>query len=207
MKKEKNLVLAAMLSGAMALPATAMAQAGGADTGWYAGFSLGQSSADVDCTGATSCDDSDSSWKIFGGYQLNRNVAIELGYGDLGKVSVGTPAFVFLGIPIPAANTTIESTVFELVGVGSLPVAERFSLFGKIGLYRSDTDIKIAFANGASSSDSDDNIDLTFGVGARYDFTRNLGVRAEWQRYSSVKAADFGESDIDVMSVGLIWKF
>jgi hypothetical protein len=30
---------------------------------------------------------------------------------------------------------------------------------------------------------------------------------AEWQRYNGVKAADFGESDVDVFSVGIIWRF
>jgi len=41
----------------------------------------------------------------------------------------------------------------------------------------------------------------------RYDFTRNLGVRAEWQKYQDVGGGDIGESDVDVLSIGAIWKF
>ena len=174
------------------------------DTGFYVGGALGQSSFDVDCTGTTSCDDKDSSWKIFGGYQFNKNLALEFGYADLGEAtaSVSVPPFT--------VNGSLESTVWELVAIGSLPIADRFSIFGKIGLYRADTDINASVPGLGSASESDSNTDLTFGVGARYDFTRNLGVRFDWQRYQDVGGEFFGvtaESDVDVMSVAVIWKF
>ena len=188
------------LASALAFTGPAIAQ----DTGFYVGGALGQSSFDVDCTGTTSCDDEDSSWKIFGGYQFNKNLALEFGYADLGEAtaSVSVPPFTI--------NGTLEATVWELVAVGSLPLADRFSIFGKIGLYRADTDISASVPGLGSASESDSNTDLTFGIGARYDFARNLGVRLEWQRYQDV-GGDFGgatlESDVDVMSVAVIWKF
>ena len=58
------------------------------DSGFYAGLSLGQSSMTDACTGlpaGVSCDDKDSAWKIFGGYQFSRNFALELGYANLGE--------------------------------------------------------------------------------------------------------------------------
>jgi OOP family OmpA-OmpF porin len=186
-----------------AFSAPAVAQ----DKGLYLGGSLGQSKVSLDCTGASSCDDKDTSWKIFAGYQVNRNFAIEVGYSNLGEATANVPAFVVGGIPIPASRVSIEATAWELVAVGSLPVAERFSLFGKLGLYRADTDVSIAFTGAGTATDNDSNTDLTFGVGARYDFTRNLGLRAEWQRYSDVKAGDFGDSNVDVLSLGIIYRF
>ena len=187
------------LASAMALVGPAFAQ----DAGFYVGGSLGQSQVDLDCEGTTSCDDKDTSWKIFAGYQVNRNFAVEIGYSNFGAATASTPPIGF----IPAANVKIESTAWELLAIGLLPVADRFSVYGKLGLYLADTDVRVDFPPLGSATDSDDNTDLTFGIGVRYDFTRNFGVRAEWQRYSDVKAADFGESDIDVMSVGLVWKF
>jgi len=172
------------------------------DTGFYIGGALGQAQIDLDCTGATSCDDKDSSWKIFGGYQFNKNFALEFGYGNLGEASLSGPT-----PPLGTTSVKFESTLFELVAVGSLPLADRFSIYGKIGLYRADTDADVSNSVLGSTTESDSNSDLTFGVGVRYDFTRNLGVRAEWQRYSDVTAGDFGESDIDVISVGIIWRF
>jgi OOP family OmpA-OmpF porin len=151
------------IAGAMALTGPALAQ----DTGFYAGFSLGQATADDACTGVSgpgvSCDDKDSAWKILGGYQFNRHFAVELGYTDLGEVSASGPGF----------SASIESSAFEVVAVGMMPIADKFSIYGKLGMYRGESD-----ASGPGGSISESTTDLTFGIGARYDFTRNLGVRA-----------------------------
>jgi len=186
------------LASAMTFAAPVLAQ----DAGFYAGAALGQSKVSIDCEGADTCDEKDSSWRIFGGYQFNRNFAIEFGYADLGEASAAGAA-----PPFGTAGATFETTAFDLVAVGILPIAERFSAYGKIGLYRADTDITASLTGFPSVSLSDSNSDLTFAVGVRYDFTRNLGVRAEWQRYSDVAADEFGESDVDVMSIGILWRF
>jgi OmpA-OmpF porin, OOP family len=70
-----------------AFSAPAVAQ----DKGLYLGGSLGQSKVSLDCTGASSCDDKDTSWKIFAGYQVNRNFAIEVGYSNLGRPRPTSP--------------------------------------------------------------------------------------------------------------------
>jgi OOP family OmpA-OmpF porin len=141
-----------------------------------------------------SCDDEDTAWKILGGYQFNKNFAVEFGYTDLVEVSGGGAV----------GNFSTEATAFELVAVGMMPLADRFSVYGKIGMYRADVD---ASGTGIFGSVSESNTDLTFAVGVRYDFTRNLGVRAEWQKYQDVGGGEIGESDVDVLSVGVIWKF
>jgi OOP family OmpA-OmpF porin len=184
------------LASAMAFTGPALAQ----DTGFYAGLHIGQSKAKDACEDLTSCDDKDTAWKILGGYQFNRHLAVEIGYTDLGEVSATD-----LG-----ATVSIESTAFEVVAVGIFPVANQFSVYGKLGMYRGDTDTSVSDPGG-SASGSESNTDLTFGIGVRYDFTRNLGVRAEWQKYSDVSANDLDggtvEADVDVISVGVIWRF
>jgi opacity protein-like surface antigen len=57
-----------------------------------------------------------------------------------------------------------------------------------------------AEASGFGVTASDDSTELTFGVGAQYDVSRNLGVRAQWQRYGA-------DEDVDVISVGVVFKF
>lgn len=196
-RKAKAGLAVLSLASAMAFGGSALAQ----DMGFYAGAALGKTSVDLDCTGASTCDDSDTSWRVFGGYQFNRNFALELGYINLGEARVaGTVP------PFGTVSATFESTAFDLVAVGSMPIADRFSIYGKIGLYRADTDVDVAVGAGAGT-ESDTNADITFGIGVRYDFTRNLGVRAEWQRYSDVTAGEFGESDLDVISVGVLFRF
>jgi OmpA-OmpF porin, OOP family len=182
------------LASAMAFAGPALAQ----DTGFYAGIHIGQASAKDGCEGAgalgVSCDDEDTAFKILGGYQFNKNFAVELGYTDFGEVSGAGGGNSF----------STEATAFELVAVGMLPLADKFSVYGKIGMYRGDVDTS---GTGIFGSASESNTDLTFAVGVRYDFTRNLGVRAEWQKYQDVGGGDIGESDVDVLSIGAIWKF
>ena len=167
-----------------------------ADAGFYIGGSVGEASGDCNATAQTSCDDKDSAWKIFGGYQLNRNFAVELGYSDLGEVSSSGPF-----------GTKVESTLWDLVAVGSLPLDNNFSLYGKLGAYRAEAELS---SNVGVSGDKK-TTDLTYGLGARYDFTRNLAVRAEWQRYQGIEVPNTvltsGDSDADVLNIGVLWKF
>jgi OOP family OmpA-OmpF porin len=187
-KVTKGLAILGVAS-AMAVSGPALAQ----DTGFYIGLSFGQSSVDLDCTGATGCDDSDTTMKFIGGYRFNRNFGAEIGYTDLGEATSSDPI----------STTTFEASVMELVGVGFLPLNEKFSVIGKIGMYRGDVDA----SDPAIGSASDSNTGLTFGVGVQWDFTRNLGVRGEWQRYADVGGDTVGESDVDVLSVGVVFRF
>jgi OOP family OmpA-OmpF porin len=175
------------------------------DGGFYLGGAIGQAEHEDACEGANiSCDEKDSAWKIFGGYQINRNFAIELGYADLGTSKAsGTVGSV-------TVDVQAEITVFELTAVGMLPVMDRLALFGRAGLYRSDVEVTGSGRIGTSTvpvSLSEDNVDFTFGLGVRFDITRNIGIRAEWQRYLGVGGDDTGESDIALLSLGVLFRF
>jgi len=182
----KKVVFAATLAASMALPSIAMAQMmrGDANTGWYAGASVGQSKLKDACSGIGSCDDKDTAWRILGGYQINRNFAAELGYHDLGKATAG--------------SSTLKANAWELVAIGAFPVANQFSVYGKLGGYRGE-------AKAAGTKET--NTDLTYGLGVQYDFSRNLGVRGEWQRYKDLGGDSIVKFDADVLSVGLLWRF
>src|SRR5688572_12937014 len=161
---------AAMLgAAAMTLSAGAMAQQ---DTGWYVGASIGQSDLDID---------KDTAWKFSLGYQLNRNLSVELGYTNLGEVSAG--------------GVDVEATAWEVIGLYKFPVGNQFSIYGLAGIAMVEAE-----ASFLGVTASDDSTELTFGVGAQYDFSRNLGIRAQWQRYGA-------DEDIDVISIGVAIKF
>ena len=78
MSNIKNAALAALFVVVLGVPSLGMAQMKSADSGWYIGGHVGM--ADVDVTS-----DDDMSFKILGGYQINRNFAAEVGYIDFGK--------------------------------------------------------------------------------------------------------------------------
>jgi OmpA-OmpF porin, OOP family len=188
----KTALAVSLTAAGLVVTSGAMAQAQ-PDRGWYAGISLGQSDLKDACSGVPNCDKKDTAWKIFGGYQINPMFAAELGYSDLGKASASAAG----------VSASVEATAWELVGVGAFPINNQFSVFGKLGVYRAE--VKGRSNVGVSADNT--NSDLTFGAGVRYNFTRNIGVRAEWQRYSDVGGGSVGKGDIDVLSVGAIWKF
>jgi len=184
--KQSRLKTALAILGLAAAMGTSSAMA--QDQGWYAGLTFGNSKFKDACEGVADCDDKDTAWRILGGYQFNKNLAVELGYTDLGEAS--------------APGASVEATAFEVVAVGSWPFTPQFSAYGKVGLYRGETD---ATAPGVSASES--NTDLTYGIGVRWDFSKNLGLRAEYQLYKDLGGDTIGESDADVISIGVIWKF
>jgi OOP family OmpA-OmpF porin len=177
MTKLKQAALAAAVALAVGVPGVSMAQMRG-ESGWYAGAHFGQS--DVDEAG-----EKDTAFRILGGYQINRTFAVELGYTDFGEVEEGGIRF--------------EGNAIEVTGVASFPVADRFSIYGKLGLARTEAEARL----GPLSAD-EDSIEVTYGIGVRYDFSQNMGVRGEWQRYPDVGD---GASDVDVLSVGVVFNF
>jgi len=201
--RKRKLLPAAMMAAAVtaAMPSIGIAQQ--PDSGWYIGGSLGQSEAKNACDsvagGGVSCDNKDTAWGILGGYWINRNFAAEIGYHDLGKTKASG-----LG-----GSANVSSNAWELVGIGAFPIGGQFSIYGKAGVYGGVTKALLFNAGTVTSTRVKvTNIDLTYGLGAQYNVTRQLGVRAEWQRYKNVgDDALIGESDINLMSVGVIWRF
>jgi opacity protein-like surface antigen len=167
--------LVAMLGvAAVSLSAGAIAQQKGPATGFYVGGDFGQT--DVEDV------DEDTSWKILGGYQVNRTFAVELGYANLFDKRV--------------SGIDVEVTAWDLVGVASFPLGDRFSVFGKLGFAMWEAKVNA----GVLGSAKDDGTDLTFGAGLQYDVSRNLGIRGQWQRYDV-------DADADLLSIGLIYRF
>lgn len=205
-----KLLVVTALCGLFAGAGSALAQRAtppsGQELGFYAGAALGQAKAQDFCdtiigggfTGG--CDDKDTAWKIFGGYQFHRNIAVELGYVDMGEI---TASGTRLGLP---ASGSAEVTGIEFVALGIIPFTPQFSGFVKAGGFRWDVDTSTAGA--AEPRGSDDGVDFTYGLGVRYDFTRNLAARLEFQRYNNVGETNTtGQSDVNLWAIGLMYKF
>jgi len=169
---------------------------------FYAGASVAHSRAERWCVGAggVSCDDTSVAGKAFGGYQLDETFAIEAGYTYLGKFKASPP-----GGSDEAKVQALEASVVAtwLFGV-------RTAVFGRFGAYYASVRETTSFAG----SSSNNNVDLTFGAGVRYDLTPKLAVRAEWQRYLDVGGPNvalgsgLGDlSSIDVYGVGFFYRF
>jgi len=193
--------VAVLILGLAAAPSMARAE------NWYAGASVGQSKADIDitCDLDISCskDEDDTGLKIFGGYQFNPSGAIEFGYVDLGKFKASGKDNI-----LGNASLDWEPSGFTFAVVGTLPIGQNFGLIGKVGIFFWDMDLHARSSVFGSGSDSDSGTDLTYGLGVKYDFSETIGMRAEWERFQDVGDSNTtGQSDIDLFSVGVVFKF
>ena len=170
------------------------------DSGFYVGAGIGRAEQRGFCSGLA-CDAKDFSWNIFAGYQVNRHFAIELGYADFGKATAS--GFVPPGLT-PAAVST-ETTALELLGIAAVPLTDSFSLYAKAGFFRYDSEG--TGTGGLLASANEKGTEVTFGLGAEYLITRNVGARLEWQRYFSVGSGIFGVDDGDVSVLRLTTRY
>ncbi len=83
----------------------------------YAGIGIGN--ADLDKGGY----DDETGFKIYGGYQFNKWLAIEGAFIDLGDFKAPN-------------QPTISVDGFQATALGTVPVGESFRVFGKAGLFK-----------------------------------------------------------------------
>jgi OOP family OmpA-OmpF porin len=196
--------------GLFALAALALASLGAsfalANEGWYVGVSVGSTDQKNACDERAgvgfvgSCTDTDTGAKIFGGRQISRHWGVELGFVDLGESTVaGTVSGV------PTTSLTLEGNGFTVAGTGTLPFGEKekFAFFGKFGLLLWDTE-RFAIVNGSPVTEIDNGVSPMGGIGLKYDFTKRIGIRGEWERFVDVGNNDAAGSDVDLLSVGVV---
>lgn len=191
----------------------AMAQ----DAGWYGGANLGRSGATIDDARINSNllsrgfgsstivdDDRSNGYKIFGGYQLNKNFAIEGGYFDLGNFG-----YTATTVPAGTLNGRIKLRGLNLDLVGMLPLTEKFSVFGRAGLNYAQARDSFSGTGAVRVTDPSprkNGTNYKLGVGLQYALTESLALRAEAERYR-VNDAVGNRGHVDLLSVGLVYRF
>lgn len=183
---------AAMALGLISMPALAAD-----DQGFYAGAGAGEFSIDFsgDLLGTPiSFSDSDTAFRVFGGWQFNEFFALEGGYVDGGTASDT--------INVGGTDVTfdIDMTGFDLMLRGVLPMGESFYGFAEAGMVFWDADFA-ATSGGSTASDSDSGDDFAYGAGFGFDFSDNAGVRVEYVVY------DISDVDVDSIMASFLWKF
>ena len=170
----KKFLIAAVAGLFLATPAVAAD-----DGGLYLGAGVGTFGVDIGDFGAD-----DVGFKVLGGWMFNPYLGAELEYIDGGTAEDGGAE-----IDISGFNASLR---------GAYPIGEQFSLYAKLGLMFWDADIDL----GEFGSGSDDGEDLSWGVGAGFDFTDTLGVTVEYQGF------EIEDTDtVDMISASLVWKF
>jgi len=182
----------------LGLLATAAGPAAAQDPGLYLGGSVGYSQFKNTCKELpVPCDDHDTAWRAFAGYQFNNWFALEFGYADLGAASGSGGAGAF--------KVEVKEA-WDLTGVFLFPVATHLSLLARGGMYRARTTVDVAQPGFPPTHDAGTNSGFSYGAGTEFRLGK-LGLRAEWVRYENVGVAATGEDEIDVLGVSLLFRF
>lgn len=167
--------LAVAISTALLMSSAAMAE-----NEIYVGAKAGKSWTNDACGTSAVCDDDSNGYGVLVGYQAWENVSIELGYDDFGKFTGG-------------GLNDDEVSAFTLAPRVTLPVMDKFDVYGKFG--------------GAIVDFGDENDPSLMGaVGVDVHATDNLSVRLEYQTLTDV-SNDSVSADVNMTSIGLVYKF
>lgn len=144
----------------------------------YVGLSAGQN--DMDVAGVKES----TAYSVFGGYSFNEYIAGELAWIEFGDADTSLSGIKMKG---NAASLSV---------VGSLPVGQDFSLFAKLGYASTKVE-----ATGGPSETKDD---VTYGLGAQYNVTRNVGLRLGYDTYRVGKTTT---KDSGLTSIAVLYRF
>ncbi len=212
---KKNSPWLLSLAGLVALIAQpALAQ----DTSYYyGGLSGGPSRAKIDepritasllsgglSTTGMARDERDTAYRIFGGYQFNRNIALEAGYFSLGKFG-----FTSTTVPAGTLNGRIELRGINLDLVGALPLGERWSLLGRVGAQYARASDHFSGTGAVSvlnPNPSKKEMNIKYGGGVQYAFNPSFLMRAEAEHYR-VNDAVGNHGGVNTLLLSVVFPF
>lgn len=164
-------------------------------SGWASGTSSSESG------------DSDYGSIVNGGYRFNPWFAVELGYLD-----GGTPDFNDTGFD-GRVDTEVDLAAWQLAGIGTWPVAERWELYIKLGVsaWDADGDQLLTPVGGPPVSRREDRNGPGFllGIGLGVTLLDHLHARLEYQTFGiddemlALDAINTGNDDASFDSVTL----
>ena len=187
-----------------------------ANSAWYIGAGVGQSRATIDeprlraslaangetVTGFTK-DQRDTGYKLFVGRQLNQYFAVEGGYFDLGKFNFQSTTS---GNGVLNGEAGFRGVNLDLLG--QLPLSQRLSLLGRVGMHYTKTNTEFSgnrLLGSTNTHASERKLNAKLGLGLEYKFSEALALRGEVERYRLNDAVG-NRGDADLYSVSLVYK-
>jgi len=189
-----------------------------ANSAWYMGAGVGRTRAKIynndlanrmagaglPLTGFNA-DNKDTGYKLFLGKQLNRYLAVEAGYFDLGEFSFDA---MTTNSRMLHGETKFRGVNLDLVG--RLPLTERLTFLARGGVQY--TKAKTHFSGSrldavtVANPPNEGRRHGKYGVGLEYALSENMALRGEVERYRVTDAVQ-NRGDIDTATVSLVWKF
>jgi opacity protein-like surface antigen len=191
--------------------------------GFYLGASVGQASYDLskDDIGFSggNLNNSDTAFRLIGGYHINEYFSVEGGYASLGEMTFKYREATSWGGPgedmTIAFDLGVEVSGLVVNALAQYPLSQEISIFAKVGVFSWEADSyfnenheyfgdrvddwNVAFPD-SDEADSESGTDIFYGVGLSYSFD-NIVIRAEYELFES------DGDEIDVLSIGAVYQF
>jgi OOP family OmpA-OmpF porin len=191
-------------------------------SGWYLGGGVGTAKADFArsdftttglATGTYSASDNEFAARVFGGYRMAPNFAVEFGLASLGTYEHRYDN---------AGNVAVydyDASALTVALAGQLPVAGGFSLNGRVGIAFTASQLQLRRDNGTASAPfcpdswwysdcSSQSTNLYWGLGAQFDVSPRWGIRLDYDNYGEVgEEFETGRADIETWSMNFVWRF
>jgi OOP family OmpA-OmpF porin len=210
MIKRSALAILAILAIAAASSATPAAAQGP----FYGVVGMGRSTIDVDpssvdrfalanglATSSTATSTKDFGWKLQLGLPISSAFAVEGGYMSLGRSTFINTNNLYI------ATGDKQASLFNLDLVAKMPLNQSFSLLGRVGAYRWETESNLPTSAGMSYR-TDDGFDWKFGAGVQYQFTNTFALRGAYDRFNGIgSSGTAGDSKANLLSVDAVLKF
>jgi len=165
----------------------------------YGVVSAGVSKLSFDCGGASTCDKSDTAFKLLGGYKFAPNWAGELGYFDFGKAKLSGGG----------ANLDIKVNGFGGGVAFHQDIAPAWNFVARLGIAQMKTKLSGSAPGVGSASDSDSNVEPYFGLGVGYKLSKTASIDGAWDygkgKYNKNGINESGSAN--ALSVGLTFGF
>ncbi len=174
-----------MVSGCVLVALFASGAAHADDPGFYLGAGAGearQKSGDFE--------DSDTSFKVFGGYSFNEYLAAEAGFIDGGRQvdHEGT------------LRLAVDSSGLFVAGLAKLPIGRYVAPYVKVGYVFYDSTATVSSGTQTLYESRSDE-DLLYGIGCEFKLGENFRLRAEYER------VDVSGADFEIFSLTVAYQF
>ena len=187
----KKLLLGASAAAALLAPCAAFSQ--------YVGLGVGPSRIDINCAGATTCDKTDTGFKLYGGLHFAGPFAAELTYFGWGKANL-------TAVP-PGGGTSDLKTRSRGLGLGVayfIPLAAvQCVVRAGVARNRAETDTTL---NGVSSSVTFNKTAPYYGTGCAWGFAPTWWLTGEVD-FSRAKYTATDDADLRLITLGIRHSF
>lgn len=141
------------------------------------------------------------------GYRFNRNIALELGYVDLGALQAD---FVDLsGGTDATARAKFSAAGYSFSLVGTFPIG-KWEPYVKAGALFSSTELNYSgtvAGNAFSAKIDNDAEDALYGAGIRYGLSERVQLFLDATYFMDVGEPGYGQVDFFKTSFGGVWRF